>query len=113
MLIVSATFEGVAITEPVLIYHEEISKRISNSTLVCNGGQWYFPNGNTVDGFDFDRQSQTDFQQVPTDNTNRLIRTSRVSELTNTSLSGLWSCRLNGDESGAILVGIYSRGGGE
>ena len=110
----SADVNGTTITGPTLVYHDEVPRSVS-SMVICRSAValWHFPNGNSVD--QFDATSNEDFLQllVISTGTSRLIRHREVSALTNTSLNGLWSCRLNGDESGAISVGIYSSGGGE
>ena len=109
---------GTGITSPVLIYQDEVPEEISSNprsqSLFCEssgtGVSWHFPSGSSVDQFSF--PSSEDFLQLIRPMDTQLLRNS-MSALTNTSLNGLWSCRLNGDESGAIPVGIYSRGGGK
>ena len=110
----SAEVDGSTITGPTLIFHDEIVRSFT-SMMICRtpGALWHFPNGNSVDQIVAKVDLNQDFQQLILRDTSRLIRIKDASELTNISLSGLWSCRLNGSESGATPIGIYSRGGGE
>ena len=114
VVIVSVEWRGDTISQPLLVYHDEITAFNGGGTLICQSETlmqgWHFPNGNSVNMASPDIGG---FQQFTARTATVLYRNQDMPLTANTSLNGLWSCRLNGDESGAIPVGIYSRGGGE
>ena len=124
----SVTWNGSDITGPVLIYHDEILVEDTgpftigdpsrNGSLVCRHSSeaqvgWHTPNGSWVHGPS--QLNNFDFKQIRTgdDVTPSMSRLSLNREgigHNDSFANGLWSCRLNGQYSGAISVGIYGRG---
>ena len=98
----SVTWNNSAITGPVLIYHDE------NTSLICQSSAdtevaWHLPNGTTVGNL---TQLGAFLQfRIHPGTTFLLQRDSNVS-----TANGLWSCRLNGDAGSAFPVGLYQRG---
>ena len=103
-------WRGVNITAAVLIYHDEVSTIAGDSPLSClerNQASWYFPNGTIVDTFGrMDRY----FGQLVSVLLLRNPNANVGAPTGNDSSNGLWTCRLNGDENGAIPIGLYHRG---
>ena len=111
MSIVLAT---VPITEPRLLYHDEIpASLVRDDALRCisAGTSWHFPNGSLVD--EFSDTSDKYFQQIMLSADSRLNRNILAPVPTEDDLNGLWTCRLRGNEAGVIPIGIYQRGRGE
>ncbi len=133
---VSVTWNGNTISQshPVLIYHHEVrvifngQNFIPHETvptlgdagsraLVCRSETrhrvaWYLTDGvivNSTGSPDF-FQHRTLAEETPS--ITRLLRYGNNS-VPSASHNGLWTCRLNGDSSGSIPVGLYQRGGGE
>ena len=124
----TATWNGTTITDPVLIYQDEIiSDNRDNvetdppldGTLICRHETlaqvgWHFANGqalsytSTINHF---RQRRTGTTTTPS--VSRLTTNQEDQPLENVIANGLWTCRLDGAVSGAIPVGIYVRGGGK
>ena len=128
--IVSVTWNGTVITEPILIYHDEILldsmtvPTVENSKdpgdLVCRSGhhekaRWRRSNGATAPDY---RQVQSPAGSLPS-----LSRLSTIEDLTSTDpqYNGLWVCVLRNDTvineqdliDNFVYVGIYSRDDGE
>ena len=120
------TWNGTTITGPVLIYQDEITSdnRVNvetdpplNGTLICRHETlaqvgWHFANAqalSTNPDFHF-RQRRTGTTATPS--VSRLTTNRPDQSLENVIANGLWTCRLDGDISNAISVGIYIRGGG-
>ena len=109
----SIVLETVPITEPRLLYHDEIpTTALEQDALRCisAGASWHFPNGSLVD--EFSGTSDIYFQQLMLSADSRLSRNIAAPVPTEDDLNGLWTCRLRGNETGAIPLGIYQRGGG-
>ena len=131
----SATFNGTAITGPILIYHDEIGSDSTIPTdensngpgdLVCriannNRTFWRRPVGASASldtGMDFYnvRTPISDPQTYPF-----LARLSTIDSLDSTDpeFNGLWFCEFGGGDvlqdilDSYIYVGIYSRNSGE
>ena len=107
-IIVTAELNRTVVTHPpIAIFHDEVPEVINPPSPVCRsaGARWHFPNGNSVS-----TMAGGEFRQLVTPTAAALVRLVDASEITNHTFSGLWSCC---DESGAIPLGIYSRGGGE
>ena len=122
MCTVTATWNGAAITGPVLIYHDEIlymsetgppSPSVGDpyraGALVCrsdtdrqNAASWHWPHNYPV----VTPPNMRDFQQVRTANNSvaLIFRTSTYVPTTNRNRSGLWNCRQGDNE---ISVGLY------
>ena len=112
-LIVSVVLATVPITEPRLLYHDEIPTSLArDDALRCisAGASWHFPNGSLVD--EFSGTSDIYFQQIMLSAESRLNLNPAAPVPTEDDLNGLWTCRLRGNEAGAIPLGIYQRGGG-
>ena len=125
----SATFNGTAITGPILIYHDEIDSdntavptdENSNGPgdLVCRSASigrtfWRRPVGgsatlDTTANF-YQVRSRTDPDSRPF-----LARLSTIDALDSTDpeINGLWFCTFGGSIESFIYVGIYSRNSGE
>ena len=123
---VTVTWNGTTITDPVLIYQDEIVRDDRtdvlatplDGTLICRSEiqtrvGWHFANGvalSTSQTFLF-RQRRTGAGVTPS--VSRLS-TNRPTQVDTRALAnGLWTCQLNGDVSGAVPLGIYARGGSE
>ncbi len=134
----SVTWNGSTITQsrPVLIYHHEVCF-ISNGqnfipretvatldapgshALVCRSEtshrvSWYLTNGSLVNSMGSPAffQHRTAADTTPSI-TRLLLYVFLFSPIASASHNGLWTCRLNGDSSGSIAVGLYQRGAGE
>ena len=110
--VASVVLYGVPITERRLLYHDEIpTSQAMEDALRCisAGASWHFPNGSLVD----ELRDNTDkyFQQLMLSADSRLSRNILAPVPTEDNLNGLWTCRLRGNETGAIPLGIYQRGG--
>ena len=123
------TWNGTAITGPILIYHDEITDDLTtvptvwNSNgpgdLVCRSenheeARWRNPNGHSVPRSGNYRQVRS-AAGVPS-----LSQLSTPNQLTGNDVSGLWICQVSNAEilDQDILVnfnyvGIYNRGAGE
>ena len=109
----SIVLETVPITEPRLLYHDEIpTSLLTQDALRCisAGASWHFPNGSLVD--ELSSTSDIYFQQLMLSAESRLNLNPAAPVPTEDDLNGLWTCRLRGNEAGAIPLGIYQRGGG-
>ena len=123
---VTVTRNGTTITDPVLIYQDEIIRDDRTNvlatpldgTLICRSENqsrvgWHFANGralSTSSDFHF-RQRRTGAGVTPS--VSRLS-TNRPNQVDTRALAnGLWTCRLNRNVIGAVPLGIYVRGGGE
>ena len=123
------TWNGTTITSPVLIYQDEIlvdptgviSTISSLPVLVCTsqdqtGVNWHLPGGDLVNiGLPFSFSLSGDFNQFRSTagTVSGLSRNRTDVVCTDAATNGLWTCRLNGEASGAVSVGIYARGGGK
>ena len=121
------TWNGAAITGPVLIFQDELVRDDRTNvlatpvdgTVICrseNQAQvgWHFANGvlvSTVSITNYFRQRRTSSSATPS--VSRLTTNRPNKALTSAAANGLWTCRLNGGFSTAFPVGIYARGGGE
>ena len=128
MFTVTVTWNGTTITGPVLIFQDELVRDdrtnvlatpIRDGTVRCrseNQAQvgWHFASGalisptSTTNHF---RQRRTATSAIPS--VSRLTTNRPDEALTSAAANGLWTCRLNGSFTGAVPVGIYTRGGGE
>ena len=79
-------------------------------SCISAGAFWHFPNGSLVD--EFSDASYKYFTQLMLSADSRLQRNIAAPVPTEDDLNGLWTCRLRGNEAGAIPLGIYQRGGG-
>ena len=106
----TAEFNRTVITNPpIAIFLDEVPDVANTPSPLCRSrARWHFPNGDPVSTMVGGRFAQ----QLGTDSS-VLVRFVNASEVTDHTFSGLWSCRLEGDESGAVPLGIYSRGRGE
>ena len=112
-IVVSVVLAEVPITEPRLLYHDEIpTSLIREDALRCisAGASWHFPNGSLVD--ELSDTIDKYFTQRMLSAESRLSRNIAAPVPTEDDLNGLWTCRLRGNEAGAIPIGIYQRGGG-
>ena len=106
----SVRWNGNAISNRDVIFHDEVSTSILDSDLVCQSNttvpNWHYPNGTVVGPFDANRD---DYVQIPIPQQGDvdLLRNKDASEI-NPLNNGLWTCRL-GDLF--IPVGIYPRRG--
>ena len=128
---VTVTWNDTAITGPVLIFQDELVRddrgnvlaTPRDGTLICRSENqarvgWHFtPDSNSgqlltsSSTFHF-RQRRTGSTATPS--VSRLTTNRPDEALTSAAANGLWTCRLNGDTSTAVPVGIYyARGGGE
>ena len=107
------TWQGDSITGPVLIFHDELPKSFGNPdqqlSCMATNASWHLPNGTAVEEFG----ANTPFRQLTHRlRTSAILLGNTVLELpTNrTTYNGLWTCRSNGEATGAIPVGIYEGG---
>ena len=110
----SVVLAEVPITERRLLYHDEIpTSIIREDALRCisAGASWHFPNGSLVDEFSGLMGNYFTQRMLSTDS--RLQRNIAAPVPTEDDLNGLWTCRLRGNETGAIPLGIYQRGRGK
>ena len=126
---VTVTWNGTAITGPVLIFQDELVRDDRTNvlatpvdgTVICrseNQAQvgWHLANGSIVQAGTTGnqlRQRRTSSSTTSTPSVSRLSTNRSDGALTSTAANGLWTCRLNGGFTGAVPVGIYARGGGE
>ena len=121
----TVTWNGTTITGPVLIYQDEIIRDDRtdvlatplDGTLICRSENmatvgWHLATGSMLSSttsttFHF-RQRRTGTGVTPS--VSRLTTNRPNQPLTLESANGLWTCRLNGDISGAVPVGIFERG---
>ena len=111
MSIILAT---VPITERRLIYHDEVPTLLGrDDALRCisAGAAWHFPNGFLVDENSDTRD--TYFAQRTLSTESRLLRDIAAPVAIGDDLNGLWTCRVRGNETGAVPLGVYQRGGGK
>ena len=120
----TVTWNGTTISGPVFIYQDELVQDFRTNvlatpvdgTVICRSESqsvagWHFTNGllvslsSTTSHF---RQRRT----TSAPSVSRLTTNIPDEALTDAVANGLWTCRLNGASSGAIMVGIYARGGG-
>ena len=112
--VVSIVLATVPITELRLLYHIEIpTSQAEPDGLLCisAGTSWHFPNGSLVD--EFSDTSDKYFQQIMLRADSRLSRNIAAPVPTEDDLNGLWTCRLRGNETGAIPLGLYRTGEGK
>ena len=131
MYIVSVTWGGTTLTGPTLIFHDELILDGTNPppllvgdvnrqrALVCRSETRIRASWRTTDGLIFsDTTSRTGtIQQIRTDS-NTVPSLSRLSRgttnvETDPDYNGLFTCRVNNDDTSFVHVGIYARGGGE
>ena len=130
----SVTWNGTVVTGPVFLYQDEIlvdplsfpgfdiGDPNRKGALVCSSDDqarvgWYTPIGESSPDVAPGAASTTNFKQIRGEQTD-VPSLSRLSA--NASgiahgdgiSNGLWSCRLNGNTTTAIAVGIYGRGTG-
>ena len=109
----SVILATVPITERRLLYHDEIpTSLVGDDALRCisAGASWHFPNGSLVD--EFGGTSDKYFTQLMLSAESRLSRNiTSAPAPTEDDVNGLWTCRLRDNETGAIPIGIYQRGG--
>ena len=126
-IVVTVTWNGTSITGPVLIYQDElvVDNRASptatptrSGTLKCTSQDqqrvgWHLPDGTSIceDGTGDFRQIRIGSGVTPS--VSRLSVNREDVSRDDDSTNGLWTCRLNGESSVSIPVGIYERGGGE
>ena len=123
----TVTWNDTTITGPVLIYQDEIipdnrdnvqTDPPLDGTLICRHETqaqvgWHFANGQALSDTSITnhfRQRRTGITATPS--VSRLTTNQEDQPLENVIANGLWTCRLDGDFSSAIPVGIYVRGGG-
>ena len=127
MFTVTVTWNGTAITGPVLIFKDELTRddrsnvlaTPMDSTMICRSENqavvgWHFASGSfvsTLSTTNHFRQMRTSSSATPS--VSRLTTNRPDEALTSAAANGLWTCRLNGGFSTAVPVGIYARGGGE
>ena len=108
LIIVSVRWNGTAVGNHDLIFHEDVPRFFPDSNLMCQsntaGASWHYPNGTVVGPFG---ANSDDYVQIPDQTDVDLLRNKNSTEI-NPLNNGLWTCRL-GDLF--ILVGIYLRGG--
>ena len=106
----SVVLETIPITERSLLYHDEIpTSIIRDAALRCisAGASWHFPNGSLVDESSGGIEGNY-FQQLMLSAESRLTRNILAPVPTEDDLNGLWTCRLSGNETGAIPKELYS-----
>lgn len=139
MCAVSVTWNGTAITAPVLIYHEEVladpeppyllgDDLNRTGALVCRSesrtrAAWRYTDGEFFDDVTIRMNPRGGYQQIRSDNVTvpSVSRLSRVSPTAANEINGLWTCRVQViDEDGLqdvldnfVFVGLYHRGEGE
>ena len=104
---------SVRVTEPRLLYHDEVPTSLAMAdSLRCisAGASWHFPNGSIVD--EFSGLEGNYFQQRILSAESRLARNILAPVPTEDDVNGLWTCRLRGNETGAIPLGISTQIGG-
>ena len=121
----TVTWNGTAITGPVLIYQDELvvdnradpeASPVRDGTLICRSEDqvqvgWHLPGGRGVFQFSGDfRQTKTDSTATPS--VSRLSVSSEDVSRDDYQTNGLWTCRLNGHATTPtpVAVGIYGRG---
>ena len=112
--VVSVVLATVPITERRLLYHDEIPTSLAmDDALRCisAGASWHFPNGSLVD--DVSNTRDTYFVQRILSAESRLTRLTESAVATGDDVNGLWTCRLRGNETGAVPLAIYQRGRGK
>ena len=106
----SVTWNGTAVSGPLLIYHHEINVFAvllnTNDTLACRTGAWHYPNATNVTLSSF-------FCQINLFGDRRVLFRTTDRSQSDASFNGLWTCRHNGHFTTAIPVGLYQRGQGE
>ena len=106
----SVSWNGSAVSNRDVIFHDEVSKSTLDSNLICQSSttvpNWHYPNGTVVGPFSANRD---DYVQIPIPQQRDvdLLRNKDAAEI-NPLNNGLWTCRL-GDLF--IPVGIYPRRG--
>ena len=121
---VSVTWNGTAVSGPVLIYHDEVAivpaqnflplfDHPGGGILACRGNAtsqgvaWHYAHGDMVTTSPL----LVPFYQsiAEAGSVSRLARGHNIAS----PFSGLWTCRQNGNADTAIPVGLYQRGGGK
>ena len=127
MFTVTVTWNGTTITGPVLIFQDELVRDdrthvlatpIRDGTVICRSENqdrvgWVFANGVLIQASTNTHFRQRRTSSSATPSVSRLTTNKPDEALTSAVANGLWSCRLNGSFTGAVPVGIYTRGGGE
>ena len=130
----SVTWNGTVVTGPVFLYQDEIlvdplsspgfhiGDPNRNGALVCRsddqaGVGWYTPIDKSSPDATSGEASTTNFKQIRGEQTDvpslsRLSANASGIARDDGNSNGLWSCRLNGNTTTAIAVGIYGRGTG-
>lgn len=109
---VSVTWNGNAVTGPVLIYHDEIALSSGSAgSLVCTSDSgtttWHLADGTVVNSDSL----SVFFQTTSSPRVSTLLRRVNSSVMT-PDHNGLWTCQMSG--VGEIIpVGLYQRGGGK
>ncbi len=104
-------FDGVVVSEPFLLYHDEISVGTSatsgNLTCIIEASS---PVWRDVDSTDL-TSSSSPYQSTPSGSWMRLSRTDNLIP-NDTQHNWLWSC-VRQDQGDIGYIGIYKRGGGK
>lgn len=106
----SVRWNGTALRDREVIFHEDVSRSFSDSNLMCQsdttGASWHYPNGTVVGPFN--AGDDHDYVQISVQTDMDLIRNRDAAEINPLGNNGLWTCRLG---AWFIPVGIYLRGG--
>ena len=117
----TVTWNGAAITGPVLIYQDELvvdnsdidATPVRNGTLICRANQaqvrWHLPNGDAVSTTSTGDIMQTRTSSIATPSVSRLSTNNEDVSRDDNISNGLWTCRLdgNGTDPTPVSVGIY------
>ena len=109
IIIVTVTWQGETVTDPLVIYHSEIQQNVTNNSLTCSHTSgpvaWYL----AIMNVRLVTHSPGTFINVIT-NGGRQAQIWRGTHdgRDESRFDGLWTCRLNGTTgAGAFHVGIY------
>ena len=108
IFVVIVTWQGETLTSPLLIYHSEIQRTVSNNSLTCSHPTgpvaWYLAIENTK----LTTGSSGTFINVITNGGRQAQIRRGTDDRQESVFDGLWTCRLNGATgAGAFHVGIY------
>ena len=105
----TATWQGVPVTGPLLIYHSEIPDTANDDGLICSHQTrtdiaWHLPNGDILRK----PSSGGTFNNIIANGGRQAQIMRGAPNRDERSLDGLWTCRLNGATGAeAFHVGIY------
>ena len=110
LCIVTVTWQGTPVTEPLLIFHDEISQTVNSNSLKCNHPTgpvaWYLAVRNTK--LTTDVTVGTFLNVINNEGTQAQLRRGTIDRGEESAFDGLWTCRLNGASNAtAFHVGIY------